>query len=194
MTRIFTLLIILLAVTAASSQEKKDLTVSLHGGIFNSPYYAEANSGRFMKLSFDYNLSKKGILFSSYLNGHHRYFEDKLSNTSGGMRSDGTNAKAVYQVYSIGYKYRISSISFLTIVPGAGAGIMTHSRDFPFAIGNSSSYKTSTWSDIVFPVTIDVNFKLFSNFQLGISGGFLIHPDYPVLGLHAGPGILYTIK
>jgi hypothetical protein len=106
----------------------------------------------------------------------------------------GTNAKATYNTFSVLYKYKIINQSKFSVTPGVGAGMMTHSKDYPYTQGASMTFQTSSWSDLVFPITLDINYKITKNWQLGLTGGFLIHPDYPILGLHTGPKLTYILK
>jgi hypothetical protein len=105
-----------------------------------------------------------------------------------------TNAKAFYHTFSVVYKYKVINQPSFSVVPGIGAGILTHSQDYPYVQGSSIQFRTSSWSDLVFPVSLDMAYKPFDKWQVGITAGFLIHPDYPVLGLHAGPRISYVLK
>jgi hypothetical protein len=178
-------------------QDKKDLAISVSAGYFNSPYYNNAHSRGFYGINFDYHISKRQVLSANYLAGGHDYFDNTLSNTPASdyiVNPKGTNAKATYNTFSISYKYIIINSAKINVVPGVGAGIMTHSREYPYTQGTSMTFHTSSWSDLVFPVTLDINYKVLGNWQLGMTGGFLIHPDYPILGLHAGPKLTYVLK
>jgi hypothetical protein len=181
--------------TTLLAQEKKDLTISLSSGILNSPYYTKANAKEFYGIDFGYQLGKRHILSANYLSGQHTYFDDRLSNTPGsGIYSDGTNSKAAYRTFSVLYKYQVVKLAAISLVPGVGAGIMTHTRSYPYQEPGSSYTRISSWADLVFPVTLDLNFKVTRKWQAGLTSGFLIHPDYPILALHAGPKVSYTIK
>ncbi len=175
-------------------QDKKDLAISLAGGVFSSPYFEKANAKEFYTIGFDYYLSKKHILAVTYLSGRHRYFDNIQSNTPGFIYDKGTNAIALYRTFSVSYKYKIVDHSKISIVPSVGAGFMTHIRKFPFAAGNYILPYTSAWTDLVFPVDLDINYKISKHWQLGITGGFQVHPDFPILGWHIGPGLSYIIK
>lgn len=177
------------------SQNKKDLTISLSAGRLNSPYYKEAKARNFAGFDFDYHLTKRHLLSVNYFAGNHHYYDDVRSNNPiGVIYSDGGNAHAGYKTFSILYKYKVINNSVLSFVPGVGAGLMTHSLEYPHKIINSGYSITSSYSDLVFPVSLDVNFKLSGHWQAGLTGGFLIHPDYPILALHAGPKLSYVIK
>lgn len=194
--RQFAVFITLAFLTFSSfGQDKKDLAISLSTGILNSPYYYKAYAGGFYNFGFDYHISKRQILSASYLSGKHDYYDNILSNeTYYIVYPGGTNAKARYNTFSVSYKYKIVNETKFNVVPGVGAGIMTHSRVYPYTYGNSTVFNTSSWSDLVFPVTLDINYKVLKQLQLGLTGGFLIHPDYPILALHAGPRLTYVLK
>lgn len=176
-------------------QNKKDLTISLSGGLLNSPYYENANAKGFYGFDFDYHFAKKHLLSVNYFSGKHTYYDDVLSNNPTGSSSpDGTNADAEYLTFSVLYKYKILDNTLLSLVPGVGAGIMTHTREYPYQEVNTAYPRISSWSDLVFPISLELNFKLSNQWQAGLTGGFLIHPDYPILALHAGPKLSYIFK
>lgn len=176
-------------------QDKKDLTVSLSGGLLNSPYYEKANAKGFFGFDFDYHLAKRHLLAVNYFAGGHTYYDDVLSNDPTRIsRPDRTNSDAEYRTFSVLYNYKLIDNSLVSLVPGVGVGIMTHTREYPYQEINKGYPRISSWSDIVFPVNLDLNFKLSKNWQAGLTSGFLIHPDYPVLALHAGPKLSYIIK
>jgi hypothetical protein len=194
MKRIATLFILTLFVIDSYSQTKKDLAISLTGGFLNSPYYEKAKANGFYTIGFDYYISQRHVLSVNYLSGSHEYFDNIQSNTSGTISANGTNATAVYETFSVSYKYKILSQSKISILPSVGAGIMTHTKRFPYSIGNSTLIQTSSWSDLVFPIDLDIDFEISKHWQLGITGGFQIHPDFPILALHVGPRLSYVIK
>ena len=181
----------------AFGQEKKDLAISLSAGYLNSPYYNNAHARGFYGFGFDYHISKRHLLSVNYVAGGHDYFDNTLSNTPASdyiINPKGTNAKATYNTFSVSYKYKLVNQNRFNVVPGVGAGIMTHTRDYPYTLGTSMIFRTSSWSDLVFPVTLDINFKILRRWQLGLTGGFLIHPDYPILALQGGPKLSYVLK
>lgn len=176
-------------------QDRKDLIISFSTGLLNSPYYKKATPRGFYGLGFDYYVTKKHIISANYFAGKHEYLDDVLSNTPTYISyPHGTNAQASYNTFSVSYKYKITVQSNFSILPTAGAGIMTHTRKYPYSIGNSTSFQTSSWSDLVFPVSLDVNYQFSQHWRFGVTGGFLIHPDYPILALHAGPTLSYILQ
>lgn len=176
-------------------QDKKDLAISLSGGLLNSPYYEKADAKGFYGFDFDYNLAKRHILSVNYVAGKHNYYDDVLSNDPTSVsRPNGTNSDAEYRTFSVLYKYKVVNNSLISLVPGVGAGILTHTRQYPYKEINKSYPALSSWSDLVFPVSLDLNVTLSKNWQAGLTSGFLIHPDYPILALRAGPKLTYIIK
>jgi hypothetical protein len=117
-----------------------------------------------------------------------------LSNDPDYIKSDGTNAKAEYQIFSILYKYKLLDTKLVSGTIGTGAGIMAHSRQYPFKTSNVSSFRESVWTDLVFPMKFELDYNVSKSFRLGLIGGFYIHPDYPVLAYHAGARIGYVIR
>ena len=175
-------------------QDKKDLTISLSGGLLNSTHYEKANAKGFYGFNFDYHLAKRHLLSVNYLAGKHTYYDDVLSNDPNRVsRPDGTNSDAEYRTFSVLYKYKIVDNTLISLVPGAGTGILTHTREYPYQEVNKAYPKISSWSDLVFPISMDVNFKLSKQWQAGLTGGFLIHPDYAILSLHTGRTLSYVI-
>lgn len=77
---------------------------------------------------------------------------------------------------------------------GTGAGIMTHSKRYPFATINGYNFSESAWSDIVFPVRLEFDYEISTSFRLGLIGGFYIAPDFPTLAYYVGPTIGYILK
>lgn len=190
-----TLAILIGLITLSSfGQEKKDLIVSIAGGSLTSPYYLENKVGRFYSLDFDYFISKRHILSANYNDGTHNYYDNILSTDPGYTVSDGTNAKAEYHTFSILYKYKFLSKKAISAELGAGAGIMTHKKTYPYKLANGSIFNESTWTDLVFPVRLEFDCKISNSFRLGLIGGFYIQPDYPILAYYAGPRLSYLIK
>jgi len=184
-----------LIIFSALGQERKDLTLSVAGGKLASPYYKNNTSGRFFSFDFDYSLAKRHTLSVNYTDGEHRYYDN--IHTSGPVvtiNSDGTNSEATYHTFSVLYKYKFLSSTRISGAVGAGAGVMTHSRRYPFSTNNSSFYQQSAWTDLVFPARLEVDYRLSNNLKAGMIGGFFIQPDFPVLAYHVGPRLSYIIK
>ncbi len=197
MKHVFTFFLLTFLALLSSGQNKKDLAVSVSAGYFNSPYYNNAHSRGFYGAGFEYHIARRQVLSANYLAGGHDYFDNTLSNTPASafiINPKGTNAKATYNIFSISYKYKIIDNTKFSVVPGVGAGMMTHTRDYPYTQPTSMTFHTSSFSDLVFPVTLDINYKMHSHWQLGLTGGFFIDPDYPILALHAGPKLSYVLK
>jgi len=194
MKQIFTLLVTTCVCGFVSGQEKKDLTLTFSAGALNSPYYDNARSETFYGFDFNYYLTNRTILATSYFAGKHRYYESDLSNTNYLLSDDGTNAEAMYNVFSLQVKYKVASTERFSVIPGVGVGLMTHTREYPYRIGTSESFQTSSWTDLAFPVSLELNYKLSKRWTAGIMGGLLIEPDFPILALHAGPQLAYHLK
>jgi hypothetical protein len=127
------------------------------------------------------------VLAVNYFRGKHTYYEDVLSNNSTGFLDiHGNNADIVYHTFSLAYKYKIVDNAFMSLLPGVGAGIMTDTHTYPYTEDSKTYSKQLSSSDLVFPVSLDANFKTSKNWQ--------VHPDYPVLALHGGLKLSYIIK
>jgi hypothetical protein len=179
---------------SAPGQERKDLTLSVAGGKLFSPYYQNNTSGRFFGFDFDYTLAKRHVLSVNYTDGEHRYY-DKVhaSGSATTINADRTNAEATYHTFSVLYKYKFLSTPTVSGDIGAGAGLMAHSQRYPFSTGISVYYQQSVWTDLVFPVRLEVEYRLSKRVNAGVIGGFFIQPDFPVLAYHVGPRISYCI-
>jgi hypothetical protein len=130
----------------------------------------------------------------NYNNGYHDYYDNILSTDPGYIKSNGTNAQADYGTFSVLYKYKFLNKKSISGAVGTGAGIMTHKRQYPYKISNGSIFNESSWTDLVFPVRIEFDYKISTSFRLGVVGGFYIQPDYPVLAYYAGPRLSYMLK
>lgn len=193
--RLFLLLFLGSLSSFAFSQAPKDLTLSFSAGSVNSPYYDRARANLFLGFDFDYHLSRKSILSMGYFSGNHYYFDDVLSNAPYDfLYSNGTNAKAFYRTVSVLYKYKAINNRRFYLTAGVGAGILTHEQRYWYRRGNSAGPETSSFSDLAFPVKLDAGVKLSRRFELGLTSGFLIEPDYPFLAFHGGTKLSYTLR
>ena len=175
-------------------QEKKDLTLSVATGKLTSPYYQKDKAGNFYSIDFDYYLTSRQIISANFIAGGHGYYDDVLSNNPGFMYGDGTNGSANSRIFSFLYKYKIVNTKIFSLAFGTGAGLMTQTRLYPYVERTSYYHRQSTWSDLVFPLRLELDYKVSKSFRLGFMGGFFIHPDYPILAYHAGPRITYVVK
>ncbi|MGZ8536845.1 MAG: hypothetical protein ACXWV9_01215 [Flavisolibacter sp.] len=195
-TSILTLIIGHLA-TNLFAQETKDLRISMAVGIFNSPYYTNAKKREFYNFDADYFITERHILSTNFMSGHHRYYDNVRSNNAVPLNTPGyeenTNATADYLTFSVLYKYKLLNTKKIAISIGSGFGIMTQTKLYPFTEGNIVDFRESTWTDLVFPLRTEFDYKLSKHFQIGLIGGLYIHPDYPILGYHAGPRLSYVL-
>jgi hypothetical protein len=176
-------------------QAKKDLVLSVSAGRLNSPYYSRAYPGGFVNLGFDYHLTERHILSVNYHSGRHRYLERRFSDPASYITDPGdVNAEAMYRTFSMTYKFKVLDLTRFSVAPSLGAGLMTHLLRYPVTQGLSTSFSYSAWTTLVFPVGLEMAYKLSDRWQLGLMGGFFIHPDYPVLGYHAGPRLSYVLR
>lgn len=194
MKQITLMLITLLAIQSSYGQERKDLVVSIAAGKLTSPYYLESKLGKFFSIDFDCHVSKRHILSANYNDGGHNYYDNELSTFPGYISSDGTNAKAKYHTFSLLYKYKFLNKKAISGIVGTGAGMMTHSRMYPFSTGNGFNFRESVWSDLVFPVRLEFDYSISKSFRVGLIGGLYVHPDFPVLAYHVGPRIGYMLQ
>jgi hypothetical protein len=193
MKKINLLLIAGLFTVTCFGQGNKDLTVSFSTGLLANPHYPNVRARSYYNVDFDYYLTSRHILSANFNAGKHNYFDHVLSNVNSFPESP-TNAEAAYLTFSILYKYRFINTRKVAANIGAGAGIMTHIREYQYWESNRGDVRQSVWINLVFPVRLDLDYKLSNRFHLGVIGGLFIHPDYPVISLHAGPRLSYTLK
>jgi hypothetical protein len=184
-----------LIINLSFGQNKKDLTIAFAAGELTSPYYENDKARGFYAFDFDYHLTKRQILSANFNSGAHRYFDDILSNSNWITYGDGTNSDAEYKTFSILYKYKVLDKTDFSATLGTGAGIMTHSRRYPYRMSTTSySFNQSVWSDLTFPVRLEFDYRLSKQFKFGLIGGFFIHPDFPILAYHGGARLSYTLR
>jgi hypothetical protein len=179
------------------AQEKKDLSISFASGIFNSPFYPNAKARPFYNFDFSYNIEKHHAIATTFIAGKHFYYDNKRSNNAVPLDVPGyeknRNAIADYVIFSVLYKYKVYNNDKFSINTGAGAGIMTQVMEFPYTEGNSTDFRQSSSSGVVFPVRLEIDYQLSKNFQCGIIGGIFFPPDLPNV-YYAGPRLTYILK
>lgn len=190
----FALLLIagLFAVTSFG-QDNKDLTLAFSTGLLTSLYYPNVKARSYYNIDFDYYLTKRHILSANFNAGKHNYFDHVLSNVNAFPETP-TNAEASYLTFSILYKYSFINTKKVAATIGAGAGIMTHIREYQYWELNRGDVRQSAWTNLVFPVRLDLDYRLSKRFRLGVIGGLFIHPDYPGISLCAGPRLSYILN
>lgn len=191
---IFTILVSMTFLVHLKGQESKELSVSVSAGFFNSPVYDNATSRGFFRIEMDHHLTSRHILGASYLAGQHYFYDNVVSNDPLGIfYKHGTYSTAVYRTALLMYKYKVIDNSKFSVISGVGAGTMTHTIEYPYIQETSFTNEQSSWTDLVFPVSLDFNYKISSRWQLGLTGGFFVHPDYPILALHTGPKLIFIV-
>ncbi len=183
---------------ASFAQTNKDLSISLSAGILNSPYYTNAKGRPFYNVDFTYHITNRHALSTSFLGGKFFYFDSLRSNNSVSLSTPGyeknRNAKMDNFAFSILYKYKIVNGKRVSINTGIGIGLLTEVSLFPYTEGNSVSFRQSSSTDLVFPLRLDVEYKVSKFFQIGLINGLFINPDFPILGYHTGFRISYLLK
>lgn len=196
----FLLPVLLFLFTPGFAQNKKDLKISLSTGMFNSTHYKNAKRRQFYNLSFDYAITNRHTLSADFISGQHRYYDSLLVTTPIPLSTPGwenhTNADARTVVFSVMYKYRLLNHKKFLIQVGSGLGIITESYTYPVDLANGGFTFESTGvkGDLCFPIRLDMDYKMFKNFQIGILTGVYIYPDYPLVGEHLGLRLSYVIK
>lgn len=187
---------LLLATSTGFSQQRKDLVVSLSSGLLSSSYYENDVSGGYYSAGMDYGLTNKHFLQFCFTTAENTYLEREMSNVTSNLQIPGY-ANSFNRIWSIGigYKYKLDFPNFV-LWPGAAVGMIRQTRTFPYRFTNYESTMSYSETQIVFPVTLEADYKLGRHWLLGLKGGLLICPDYPItgIGLHAGPVVSYVIK
>ncbi len=179
----------------ASGQPKSALALSVSAGWLNTPYYAQAFRGGFYNFGFDYYLSGRHLLSVNYHSGSHDYLDIAYAAPSVFLITPmNTNAKASYRTFSLLFKYKLLDLRRLSLVPSVGVGLMTHIRNFPVTQGPSTVFYDLTWTNLVFPLGLEVAYKVSPRWQVGMIGGLFIHPRFPLVGYHAGPRLAYVLR
>lgn len=174
-------------------QKEKSLTIGLSTGRLNSPYFDKAKSRHFYALDFDYQLSKRSILSANYTAGEHDYLDTLYAKANSYLVNNKTNSTATYRIFSILYKYQLIDKGKLNANLGTGLSMMTMTRRYPYETPTSLYFAESTWTDLAFPISTEINYLIAKDIRFGLIGAFYVHPDYPTLAWHFGPKISYSI-
>ena len=184
--------------TILFGQDKKDLTISIGAGRFNSPYYTNDHARSFFNFDFDYSIDERQKISTNFLSGKHWYFDSVYSNnfvsTGTPGYEDNANAQAEYKTFTLLYKYKLLNRKKVSLSLGAGVGFMVQILRFPYTEGNITDFREAAGTYLVLPVKLEIDYKLSKSFQLGLLGGFFVGPDTPVLGYHVGPRVSYVLN
>lgn len=187
--------ILLISPYLSNGQDIKDMSVSISGGLLNSPHFKQAKAKGFYDFEFSYHLQKKHVLSVEYIKGRHTYYDQILSNNPTSFtHMDGNNSDVIYHTFSVLYKYNVIDTDRINLAPSVGIGMVNLINIYPYSDGNFNNFRRLFSTDLAFPVNLDIFYKLTKNWQAGLSAGFFIEPDYPILALHVGPKISYVIK
>jgi hypothetical protein len=179
------------------AQERKDLTISAGAGWMSTPNYYRSKIGSSYLLDFDYQLTRKSALSYNFTTGRQRYQDTlyKITSPSGYyMYGDSTNAEIRYYNFALSYKYNLFSTRQLSAAAGVGLALSVIDDTRPFFTINSAYPLSNSYIDLVFPIRLEIDYRLNNHFKAGIYGGTFIQPDYPFMGNHAGLRIGYTIR
>jgi len=189
---------ILFSSWTAFTQSKKDVTIAFGIGAFNSPYYENAHKREFYNFDFDYHIESRHILSANFLKGSHRFYDNVHSNNAVPLNTpgyeDNANSEADYFTFSVLYKYKLVNSNKISVNLGAGAGIMTQVILFPYTQGNMVDFRQSSWTNLVFPLRMETDYRIAKHFKVGLLAGFYINPNYAVLGNHLGLRLSYILK
>jgi|GEM_PF-6386496 len=180
------------------AQNEKNIILSIAKGKITTPYYEKSTLGNFYNLDIDYYLTSRSILTSGFSIGNHKFFDPLYTGNGLPIYSDGTNAKAEYNTFILMYKYILLKKKALNIDAGLGVGIMTHlTQRLASITSTSGEYQfllQQGFTDVVFPLKIDLDYKITSLLKLGVMSGIFIHPDFPIAGYNAGIKLSILVK
>lgn len=201
---LFSTCISVLIFSAVFAQSKRQLAISLSAGKYNTPYYDAAKARSLFGIEADYGIAERHLLSIGFTAGKYDYAGDNdfTNNYYYLHKGREINRKVEDYVFKLVYKYKLLDKKKFAITPGVGAAILVQSEETPLVIvfqGSDGVRRTITgvssiYSDLVFPVSTDFVYKISKGFQAGVVGGFLIHPDYPIIGLQAGVKISFLVN
>jgi hypothetical protein len=185
------LLVWLLLLSGVSLAQEKRFDVALNLGVYTTPKFETAQTGRSYSADFDYQFKKGWIISSSFTFGRFRYFESSLSNEpNASMHQDGTNAQVEDQLVNVKLKKELFGAGDFSLRVGTGFSVFTQTRTYPFAnkYGQGSlSFEQSTFTSLAFPVSVEPHYRIASWISLGCKAEMYIEPDFPVMGFNIGP-------
>src|SRR5688572_21387280 len=172
-------------------QEKSNLGIAFSTGLLTSNKKS-AQARSYYSADFDYFLARRHILSANFNAGKHDYYDVLLSNVPVHPETP-TNAEAAHRTFSIIYKYLFLDGKKFAAGLGGGIGIMTHITTYQYWEPDRGDVRQASWTGIVFPLRLDVNYLLSQHFRLGVIGGVYLHPDDGAVGYYAGPRLGYII-
>ena len=169
------------------------MLLGIQSGYYKGTNYDSIQSGNNIAIEFSSKISKNFSLTAHVNYGWNRYFESELSNNPAGfLESNGTNSDLFIIQAGIlaGYSLHLSRNLDLTGYLGLSAytEIITCPWEYaPMVIGT----REYSFTDLAFPIKLNLTYTLFEKFQIGIAGGFYYMPYTGILGLHTGPQFGY---
>jgi hypothetical protein len=181
----------LLSLPGSMLAQEKRFDIALNLGIYSTPKFDKAQTGRNYSADFDYHFKNGWIISSGFNFGHFRYFESSLSNEpNASLHQDGTNAEVTDQQVSVKLKRELFKSDDFSLRVGTGFSILTETKTYPFAnkYGQGSlSHEQSTFTALAFPVSVESHYRISSWMSLGVKAEMYIEPDFPVMGFNIGP-------
>ena len=140
-------------------------------------------------------------------NGNHRYFDSGIYTNDpyhpSSLYPDGTNSTAYNLMVGVELMVSLISTQRIKAQSGLGIGILNYVRRFttkseydlgPSHIIRWNQYDQHAFNEIIFPISLTLSYKLNEIIGLFIDSGAYVEPDFPVMGLHAGLGILVAFQ
>lgn len=184
---------------AGAAQDRKDLKLSVSAGGFNSSYYQNAKPGVFYNVAMEYFFRKRHSLSAEYTNGKFNYYDTIYTNNPIPLTVPGyakhTNTEDWVNVFALLYKYKFVDKPRLSVSAGTGLGMITNVIQYYKTNATSGSPEDDgSKADLCFPVRLDIDLPLSKKFQVGLTGGVYVYPDYPLLGEHVGLRLSYILQ
>lgn len=176
-------------------------------GYYNNPWYNlnpskynSAKGGKYYSLGNIYKI--KSIAFGlTVLSSRFRYFDSgRLTNDpTANLWPNGTNSEIYNFIADFSILYSSNLGKNITLYSGIGFGILNMTTIFTTKteydldgrhIINWNYRDKESFDSLLFPLNLKVDYYFYKGIGCFFETGAYIEPDFPVLGLHAGFGLV----
>ncbi len=197
--------IILLSFCFIKIKAQKEFSTHIKFGYFNTPWdsgrsgYQNPTPGKYFGFGCEYNFTRKVSFKFSVLSGNHRYYDAGIftNDPTHGVWPDGTNSSVYNFIVGSEILFKIISLNRFSLKAGTGIGILNFVRTFTtrteFDQGGRhiihwNNLDQSAFHDLLFPVSMILEYRLRKKIGLFLDTGAFVEPDFPIMGLHIGLG------
>lgn len=191
---------------------QKDFRAKFSAGYFNNPWnnlvgskYQNPRPGEYLSFAGEYDITKKWGLRFAGLNANHRYYDaGNLTNDPDALvYTDGTNSSSYNLIVGAEVIYQLLKKKYFDIRLGWGVGILSNVRKFTTRteydlngrhIVHWNYRDQAAFNDMLFPISIQLEYKITEILGFYLDSGTYIEPDFPVMGLHGGIGIFVAFR